>query len=65
MNVQRWRLLFGRPEPFRQAHPVTLSAKLYHDHPETRPTACRCPGGPCRVHPFAFDFETLLVPRER
>jgi hypothetical protein len=45
------------------ARPVTLAAKLYHANPEIRPTACRCPGGPCRVHPFAFDMERLLSPQ--
>jgi hypothetical protein len=50
-----------RREPM--ARPVTLAAKLYHANPEIRPTACRCPGGPCRVHPFAFDMERLLSPQ--
>jgi hypothetical protein len=36
------------------AHPVTLSARL-------GPVACRCPDGPCRIHPFAFDYERLLA----
>ena len=62
MNAPTWHRRPTRPQ---MAHPVTLIAKLYRRNPEIRPTACRCPSGPCRVHPFAFDYETLLVPRER
>jgi hypothetical protein len=52
-----------RPTRPQMAHPVTLAAQIYRDHPEVRPTTCRCPNGPCRVHPFAFDMERLLEPR--
>jgi len=48
------------------AHPVTLAARVFQANPDIRPTDCRCPGGPCRVHPFAFDMERLLeAPRGR
>lgn len=62
MSALRWR---HRPTCPQMAHPVTLDAKLHQRFPEVRPTACRCPGGPCRVHPFAFDMESLLSPRPR
>ena len=37
------------------AHPVTRAAIE-----RARLPLCRCPGAPCRTHPFAFDYETLL-----
>jgi hypothetical protein len=45
----------------RHAHPVTRSAR---ERARTRAAVCRCVDSlPCREHPFAFDYERLLVPR--
>jgi hypothetical protein len=51
------------------AHPVSEAAER-----RVRLAVCRCPDAaptlvaigfaPCRMHPFAFDYETLLSPRQ-
>lgn len=43
----------------RMAHPVTRAAKERARRPAA--WACRCPDAPCRLHPFAFDYERLLA----
>jgi hypothetical protein len=57
-----WRRL---PVNLKQAHPVTIEAQMWHEHPEVSPTTCRCPGGPCRRHPWTVDWDALLNVRSR
>ena len=57
MDIAQARPRLRRRPPM--AHPVTEAAKA-----RLRLGICRCPGAPCRMHPFAFDYETLLSPRQ-